>query len=466
MERSSGSLYGSGVRVRARVASRFFDGSMEVVEARIPGTTQEEVIVIAHLCHPKPAAHDNASGSATMLEAAIALQRLIDDGSLDTPKRGIRFLWVPEINGTHAYLQDHEDEWSNWIAGLNLDMVGADQRKVNCSWELERPPEVMASFAPDLLEALRERLLDPGTGLTGRGHSGLCRTNIAAFTGGSDHMLFSDPQVGVPMPTLIDWPDPYWHTSADTLEKLDPVMLDRTAILCAAYAFWLADAGTAEATWLAYHMSFLFRARLEKCAQRWIGHGLQSVRPSDGAEAWTEYRRHSQFLYDRHVAALQTLMRLSSDPAVVSLIGQLSEHAQEDLDRQSYRMRAARTHLWIDVAGTDVSSDDPATDETWDSEARGLYPRRLFPTLVSVRSGLTRLSAEERLAWYDLVKRAGNGWRPARYLAEYWSDGTRNLAEIADLVELESGASKGPELVEGFRMLAKMGLIELQEMAT
>jgi len=72
-----------------------------------------------------------------------------------------------------------------------------------------------------------------------------------------------------------------------------------------------------------------------------------------------------------------------------------------------------------------------------------------------------RLSVEERLAWYDLVKRAGTGWRTARYLAEYWSDGNRNLFDISELVDLESGVSKGPELVEAFRLLDKMGLIEL-----
>jgi len=452
---------GQGVSIRASVTSRFLDGSMEVVEARIPGQTPEEVVVIGHLCHPKPAAHDNASGSATMLEAARALHGLIDDGSLTSPKRGIRFLWVPEINGTHAYLQDHQPEWPNWIAGLNLDMVGADQRKVDCSWELECPPLVMASFAADLLEALRERLLDPGTGLSGRGHSSLCRTNVAAFSGGSDHMLFSDPRVGVPMPTLIDWPDPYWHTSADTLDKLDPVMLERTAVLSAAYAYWVASAGTQESLWLGYHMSSRHRERLQECVQRAIRSRSEDDGPPDVADAWFEYRRDSEFLHDRHVAALQTLTRLSSEPAVLSLVSQLSDHASEDLERQTYRMRTAMADLALDPTTKALASRQPAPEAPWVTEARSLYPLRLHPTLVSVRSGMARLSVQERLAWYNLVNRAGKGWRTARYLAEYWSDGNRNLFEICELVELESGVSKGPELVDAFRLLAKMGLIEL-----
>ncbi|MBC8262914.1 MAG: DUF4910 domain-containing protein, partial [Anaerolineales bacterium] len=98
------------VKVRAKVVSRLYDGEIEVVSALIPGETSEEVVIVAHLCHPRPSANDNASGSAAALEIARTLQRLVDEGKLSQPKRGIRFLWVPEMTGTYAYLATHEDE--------------------------------------------------------------------------------------------------------------------------------------------------------------------------------------------------------------------------------------------------------------------------------------------------------------------------------------------------------------------
>ena len=117
----------SPIKVRAKVVSRLYDGEIEVVSALIPGETSEEVVIVAHLCHPRPSANDNASGAAAALEVARTLQRLVDEGKLAQPKRGIRFLWVPEMTGTYAYLATHEDEIERMVAGLNLDMVGQNQ---------------------------------------------------------------------------------------------------------------------------------------------------------------------------------------------------------------------------------------------------------------------------------------------------------------------------------------------------
>ncbi|HDN80277.1 MAG TPA: DUF4910 domain-containing protein, partial [Chloroflexi bacterium] len=99
---------GEKVVVRAKVNARFYDGAFEVVEAVIPGHTDEWVLLLAHLCHPAPSANDNASGAATILEIAITLKKLIEEGKLEVPKRGIRFLWVPEMTGTYAYLASNE----------------------------------------------------------------------------------------------------------------------------------------------------------------------------------------------------------------------------------------------------------------------------------------------------------------------------------------------------------------------
>src|SRR5262245_1717336 len=75
-------------RRRAVVRSQFADGAIEAVTARIPGEADEEVLVVAHLCHPAPMANDNASGAAAAMEAARVLNALIAAGRLAKPKRG------------------------------------------------------------------------------------------------------------------------------------------------------------------------------------------------------------------------------------------------------------------------------------------------------------------------------------------------------------------------------------------
>ena len=464
-ERPSGSSSLSSLRVRAHVVSRFYDGAMEVVEARFPGETDQEVIIIAHLCHPRPSAHDNASGSAAALEAALGLRRLIDQGALAAPQRGLRFLWVPEMSGTYAYLSEHEAELPNWIAGLNLDMVGADQRQIDCIFMLERPPEALASFAPDLLERLREELFDDVTDLASNRRYPLFRHAVTSFTGGSDHFILSDPTVGVPTPMLIQWPDRYWHTSADTVDKVDPAMLARTAVLTAAYATWLATAGNEQALWLGQEMSTRFEVRLARQAQEAIGSGLSAETPVALAQVWTDFQRQAGFWHDRQLAALSTLARLSSGPPLGMdvLIEELSEYADQALARQADRVKAALMRKLAISDVEELSHLSSAEPEPWQAQAARLVPRRLYRGPASLRAHLARLSAEDRLAWYRLAERAGEGWRTAYRLAEYWADGERTLAEIVDLVELECGQQRGAELLECFRFLEKMGLMELKQ---
>ncbi len=150
---------GKPVKLRAKVESRFYDGEIEVVSAIIPGQTDEEVLVISHLCHPQPSANDNASGSATALEIARTLFKLIKEGRLSKPRRGIRFLWVPEMTGTYAYLSTYEEEIKRMVAGVNLDMVGQNQDLCGSSFLVESSPGANPSFAPYLLERLREEFL-------------------------------------------------------------------------------------------------------------------------------------------------------------------------------------------------------------------------------------------------------------------------------------------------------------------
>ena len=79
------------------------------MEAWIPGETQEEVLMTAHLCHPRSSVNDNASGAASAIEAMGVLQSLIDEGVLEKPRRTIRLLLIPEFTGTYAYLEERPE---------------------------------------------------------------------------------------------------------------------------------------------------------------------------------------------------------------------------------------------------------------------------------------------------------------------------------------------------------------------
>ena len=57
---------------------------------------------------------------ATILEVGRALARLIKDGTLPKPARTIRFLWVPEISGSTAYMFKHPELQDKLLVAAEL----------------------------------------------------------------------------------------------------------------------------------------------------------------------------------------------------------------------------------------------------------------------------------------------------------------------------------------------------------
>jgi aminopeptidase-like protein len=446
------------VKVRVHVNSRLYDGAMEVVTALIPGETDEEVVVVAHLCHPQPSANDNASGAAAALESARTLAQLITDGDLPQPRRGIRFLWLPEITGSYAYLSRHEDDIPRMIAGVNLDMVGEDQHRAGASFLIECPPDAMSSFASDLMARLREELFDDAPAHTGLGGYALFRHGTTSFSGGSDHYIFSDPTVGVPMPMLIQWPDRFYHTSSDTLDKVDPAMLARAGTLAAAYAFFVANAGRLEATWLAHEMQTRFQVRLARLTQIQITQMWDNGDPADSKGALEGLERRIAYAADRHKEALATLSRLwkGIGPLIETFIQEAVHLAELECTRG---LRAAGDH--IRILGADGLSDPPEEPDEWEQRAALMTPRRLYRGPVALRSAMRRLSLEDRAAFRKLAQSRKNGGRTLPTLAEYWANGHRSALEIVTLVEMESGIRDAEFVVKCFELLQRIGLVDL-----
>ncbi len=448
-------------RVRAHVVSTFCDGAFEVVTAFIPGETDQEVAVLSHLCHPQPSANDNASGAAATIEVAATLHELISDGFLPPPKHGIRFLWMPDMTGTFAYLSTFEDRLPRMIAGVNLDMVGQDQDRCHSTFNIEQPPESMASFAPVLLARLWDALMRIEANSTQVSLSGAVRHAVTPFSGGSDHYILSDPTVGVPTPMLIQWPDRYYHTSEDTLDKVDPAMLARIGSLAAGYAYAVACADENEATWLGHEIVALHTCRLTQYAQSAINDALASGDAEELGRLAHEMRQAAAYRVDRDKAALESLLRLW--PGASELTRELGQHLDEALGREQGRVEAvcrqrARA-LGLDDLPLPTAIDN---DDSWQQLAGNVIPRRLYRGPMAFLSIIDEGPPEERDALWEASRKAGRDWFTARTLAEYWIDGQRTIAEIADLIRHETGKFYGTEILAYCEFLTSKGLLALQ----
>ncbi|MHC4690142.1 MAG: DUF4910 domain-containing protein [Planctomycetota bacterium] len=454
------------VRLFARIDSEVYEGSIENAVFSVPGETDEEVVVVGHICHPQPSANDNASGSGAAMEAARALGKLISGGKLDVPRRSIKFTLVPEMAGTYNYLARREGEIPGMVAALNLDMVGERQEVTGGPLIVEKTPEALPSFVNSLMEAIYEEARGEAVNLGGSAKYPLFMYAVTPFSGGSDHYVYSDPSVGVGCPMIIQWPDKFWHTSYDTLDKVDPAMLRRVALMTATYAYFIASAGPEEAVWLVHEVAVRERGRFASRVQELVTRAFNEADAGEdpGREVALALRRLKRlvpYLYGRMALAVGSVGRLAGgdEGYAAAEAGVLT-----DLERfvRSERRRAeGELRSWAGVRGLlPLPSVRGGRRRKLEAEASGMVVRRLFRGPVSVRPWVRRLSGEDREAWWRL----GRDHRDSRLLgtlALYWCDGVRSLLEVSGLVELEAGRTDLVYLVEYFRLLERMGLVGL-----
>jgi len=329
---------GEGLRVRVVVeSSKLPEKKTAMVEARIPGTDPSlpEIVLTSHL-QENISANDNQSGVASMLEIGRALTKLIADGRLPRPRRGIRFWWCDEIYSEYRYFADHPGEEKKILANLNQDMVGAKQSEGSRTEYMARTPWWRPSYLSDVQESVLDMVLKGnnaylaawGTGsippgiafskplFSVRGTRDPYHAKAVPYFDSTDHMVFNDSWVGIPGTTLTNWPDEYIHSSDDDLWQIDPTQIKRNAFVIAATAWWLASAGEAEASWLADYVSGRAAERLARdrvTAQTWL---------RDGAGTDAERRRAAGDLFlvalDKETAAVDSTRTLGAPDAVRS----------------------------------------------------------------------------------------------------------------------------------------------------
>lgn len=437
------------VKVHARVDAELIQGVMENVEAFIPGETDEEVLLISHLCHPKPGGNDNASGPATLLETARTLNRLITDGMIPKPRRGIRFLMMPEFTGTHAYIHMHPDRLPKTVAALNLDMVGADQSKSGGPLTVVRTSRAIASYTAELAYAILDEVAQDCKTFDGTSGYSLINRAYTPFSSGSDHYIVSDPSVGVPCPMMITWPDKFYHTSADTPDNIDPKMLERVAVTAATYLYWIANSSVKEIGLLAGKLATQFSKEIDEVFGNLLD-GL--VTPS-----LIEARIH--FLKDRKLADLRSLERLVPDDQLTTWQPLLSR--QITFVEHTYTYALGMLQSLLPFTTTTAQAEAAATAVVVDREQDPLLQKvyvRKHVGPVHLSGFLRHLDKEEQERWHDIDKNTLYAYSLQTYL-QYWMDGKHTLADVIRLVELESGLKDVSFTLHYVRLLLRLGLL-------
>ncbi|MCS7081442.1 MAG: M28 family peptidase [Bacteroidetes bacterium] len=368
------------LRVRALVDAAYSstqgDAPWQVmVEAYIRGSEPDlpqDVVLTAHLQEEKYSANDDASGCASLLEIARALNRLIQEGRIPRPRRNLRFWWVTEISSQRQYFADHPEAHRRMWVNLNHDMVGAHQgQDVLRVQNVTRLPATRFHFYNDVVEATLEFVVAANTSELAQQQAGVeglypiphlahlgsrhrYNAKMIFFHNNTDHMTFNEAPIGVPGVTFTNWPDHYIHTSDDDLWNIDRTQLGRNALAGALIAYAMASVKPENA--LVYLSETIGRGA-ERLARNLRLGLLWIAREPNPDEAYWRARWQLDYALERERMAVSSIAQIGPDlEGLVS--GALSE-----LERRAAALRAELERAYRVRTGRRGTPPEPALSE-------------------------------------------------------------------------------------------------------
>ena len=458
---------GEKITVHAEVEAKTRPYELQNITCHIPGTHEDagEVILSAHLFegYVKQGANDNKSGSAAILEVARVLHLLVEEGRIPRPKRTIRFLWGPEFSGTGPWVKSHPELMARTLCNINMDMVGEWLTLSHSFACLMRTTYGHSHYINDVMENYyrwvgennRERIHGwrmPRPIISPTGSDEPFYYSIEEHYGASDHEVFNDWGVGVPGIMMICWPDRWYHTSGDRVDKSDPTQLKRMVVIAAAGAYTIAGAGD--------DLAIEIATEAATNATRRLGWKLtQAVRELEDAtpETLGAAQRRSPLLVRCALAAeeatLDSVLELAVDPERVGAhLAELKEGLRAIAGGQmsvvEAQLRATCNRLGVESVRLETSE--------LEREAAKLVPRATGKA-TQLGYGVWREQLEElpKAELEKLPYRRGVDTRELPRLV----DGKRNALEIRDLLDAQG---RRPTDLQG--VLNYLRVLELAEL--
>lgn len=219
------------------------------------------IAFISHICHPRPSAHDNASG----VVANTLVAKILSETGHEFSSAHV---FVPEYTGT-VYLK----EYLPWhpIGVVNLDMVGSKQSVTGSVLNIVNPPLFMKPYMASYTYLAIKLLLDKASSFGGFSLPAQ-KYSITPYTVGSDHDV--TVSWGIDSVMLNEWPSKYYHTDMDDVESISISYLVDTSV-ASALAGYMAYKKTHGENITEFYRSYLkswyqFEACKKEVGTEWI----------------------------------------------------------------------------------------------------------------------------------------------------------------------------------------------------
>jgi hypothetical protein len=445
---------GKKVVLKAEVEAEFYESQLEVLSAAFPGNSEpeREVTIIGHLCHPRPSANDNASGSGGMLEMARALKTMVGKGLIEPPKRTIRFLWVPEFAGTIPYVQAYLKRTRNTLAVINCDMIGEDFHKTGGMFNIFCTPDSMPSYLNDVVVNFTKlaESLDLKS-INGSDHPFAYK--VYPFSGGSDHYVFNDGALRVPS-VMLNRGDTFHHTSLDSIDKVDPTELRRACFIALGSVYYLANAGDIEAREMARLISRNGLGRLSEDYYDSLPLVLDAKTEKelvDGYKQVLNVIEQSSFRENQSAVSPAIFTKDNNLKEAIKgftghlkiLSASLKTEAQKIYEKNCQRLGVKSKPMSLTGVEKEMSRIVPLRAESFVCPLEADYlVEKLGPSILN----------EIKLKGYQA------------YEAINFVDGKRNVLEIAKAVSAEYGPVEILNVYDFFKILEKAELVQLAKM--
>jgi len=178
-----------------------YPSSMKVYDFLLPGTSDREIIINAHNCHPYQA-NDDVSGCAI----GIALIKTLS--AIKTRRYSYRLLIAPELFGPMFWLEDHIKDYTKVKGAILLKSLGNSE-----------PLQLQKSFNADTV-------LDIAAQIALKIDKSDQRTHSFRSYYGNDETVFEAPGIEIPSITFTRFPFLQYHTDQDI-----PGIIDTQSLL-------------------------------------------------------------------------------------------------------------------------------------------------------------------------------------------------------------------------------------------
>lgn len=190
------------------IESSLKEGHLTYGECFLPGSTDDEILISVHVCHPS-LANDNLSSIAVASSLYQQLSRL-------SSRYSYRFLFIPGTIGSITWLSQNESRVSRIRNGLVLACVG-DAGSITYKRSRRGNAEIDRAAAQVLRDSGAEHKL----------------TDFSPY--GYDERQFCSPGFDLAVGCFMRTPHgtfPEYHTSADNLEFLRPESIADSTSKC------------------------------------------------------------------------------------------------------------------------------------------------------------------------------------------------------------------------------------------